>query len=129
LKATVGLLNEEGEAAAAAADEEQVVDTTEVPRVGMSLRPLSQSSRAEFGIAEDVEGVLVSEVADGGPAAEKGVRPGDVIVEVGQEAVRTPSEVEEQVAKAADAGRKSVLFLIHSGGDLRFVPLALADNG
>ena len=80
-------------------------------------------------IADDVEGVLVSAVADPGPAAEKGVRPGDVIVEVGQEPVRTPAEVEAQIAKAADAGRKSVLFLIHTNGDLRFVPLSLAEKG
>ena len=129
LKTTVGLLNEEGEAAAAAADEEQVVQSTELPRLGLTVRPLSESARVEYGLAEDVEGVLVREVADGGAAAEKGVRPGDVIVEVGQEAVRTPAEVEEQVAKAADAGRKSVLFLIQSEGDLRFVPLTLPDNG
>ena len=93
------------------------------------MRPLSQSARVEFGIAEDVEGVLVSKVAEGGPAAEKGLRPGDVIVEVGQEPVRTPAEVEGQIAKAADAGRKSVLFRIQSEGDLRFVPLTLPDKG
>jgi serine protease Do len=129
LKATIGLLNEEGEAAAAAAGEEDSAESVEVPRVGLTLRPLSQSARVEYGIAEDVEGVLVSDVAGGGAAAEKGVRAGDVIVEVGQEAVRTPAEVEEQVAKAVDAGRKSVLFLIQSSGDLRFVPLSLAENG
>jgi serine protease Do len=129
LRVTVGLLNEEGEAAAAAAGEEDVGQATELPQIGLTVRPLSQSARVEHGIAEDVEGVLVAEVADAGPAAEKGVRPGDVIVEVGQEPVKTPAEVEEHVAKAADAGRKSVLFLIHSNGDLRFVPLSLADKG
>lgn len=132
LKVTIGLLDEEGATATATGTAPAIEDegeATELPRVGLSLRPLSQTARVEYGIAEDVEGVLVAAVTDGGPAAEKGVGPGDVIVEVGQEAVRTPAEVEEQVSKAADAGRKSVLFLIHSDGDLRFVPLTLADNG
>ena len=132
LKATIGLLDEEGETATADAVPDVADDdgeATELPRVGLTLRPLSQSARVEYGIAEDVEGVLVSEVAEGGAAAEKGVQPGDVIVEVGQEAVRTPAEVEAQVVKAVDADRKSVLFLIHSDGDLRFVPLTLADDG
>ncbi len=35
------------------------------------------------------------------------------------------AEVEARVADAAAAGRKSVLFLIQSGGDLRFVPLTI----
>jgi serine protease Do len=129
LRATVGLLNEEGEAAAAAADEEDPGEATELPQVGLTLRALSQSARVEYGIAEDVEGVLVSEVAEGGPGAEKGISPGDVVVEVGQEAVTMPADVEEQVARAVEAGRKSVLFLIHSAGDLRFVPLTLAEDG
>ncbi len=129
LKVTVGLLNEDDEAAAAVpAPEDGGAEATELPRIGLSLRALSQSARVEYGIADDVDGVLVASVADTGPAAEKGVRPGDVIVEVGQEPVSTPAEVEAQVAKAADAGRKSVLFLIHSNGDLRFVPLTLADK-
>ena len=71
-------------------------------------------------------GVLISNVAADSVAVEKGVSAGDVIVEVGQEPVTTPAEVEARVAAATEAGRKSVLFLIHSDGDLRFVPLAIA---
>ncbi|MEM9140630.1 MAG: PDZ domain-containing protein, partial [Pseudomonadota bacterium] len=95
--------------------------------VGLTLRALSSSARSEFGIADEVKGVLVSEVAPDGAAAEKGVRPGDVIVEVGQEPVTNPTDVEERVKAAAGAGRKSVLFLIQSQGDLRFVPLAISE--
>ncbi len=69
--------------------------------------------------------MVVTDVASGSPAAAKGVRPGDVIVEVGQEPVTEPAEVETSIAEAVSAGRKSVLFLIQSGGDLRFVPLAV----
>ena len=127
LKVTIGLL-EEGEQAAAqpaSIDRDDTGAGTELGGLGLTLRPLSSGARAEFGIADEVNGVLISEVDGSGVAAEKGVSPGDVIVEVGQEPVSSPAEVEARVAEAKEAGRKSVLFLIQSKGDLRFVPLGL----
>ena len=99
---------------------------TALASLGLSLRPLSGSARQEFSIGPDVTGVLVSSVEPGGPAAEKGVAPGDVIVEVGQEPVTSPAEVSARVEDAKEADRRSVLFLIQSGADLRFVPLSFA---
>ena len=128
-KVTIGLLEEDKLAAAATVspDEAEETDTegTKLDTVGLLLRPLSNAAREEFGIAEDVSGVLIGEVSPDSVAAEKGVQPGDVIVEVGQEPVTTPAEVEARVAEATEANRKSVLFLIQSKGDLRFVPLAV----
>ena len=130
LKVTVGLLNEEQftrTATAPDAGDEAPVDGTDLPAVGLTLRPLSQAAREEHEIAQDVTGVLVAEVNPTGAAAAKGVQPGDVIVEVGQEPVNTPAEVEARVKEATEAGRKSVLFLIQSQGDLRFVPLTISE--
>ena len=126
LKVTIGLLEEDRLARAPDADKvEPPAANTTLDGVGLTLRPLSSAARGEFGIADDVTGVLVSDVAADGAAAEKGVKPGDVIVEVGQEPVTSPAEVEARVKQAQEAGRKSVLFLIQSEGDLRFVPLAI----
>ncbi|MEM7508573.1 MAG: DegQ family serine endoprotease [Pseudomonadota bacterium] len=101
---------------------------TALSSLGLSLRPLSDSARREFSIGDDVSGVLISSVEPGGSAAEEGVAPGDVIVEVGQEPVSSPAEVSARVedAKNAEPPRKSVLFLIQSGPDLRFVPLKIS---
>jgi len=129
LKVTVGLLNEEqlvnAEDVVPGPDDES--PTTALPSVGLTLRPLSSAARSEFGIPEEVNGVLITEVDPAGPAAEKGVRPGDVIVEVGQEPVTTPAEIVAKVEAAEEKDRRSVLFLIQSEGDLRFVPIRLKD--
>jgi serine protease Do len=128
LKITIALLEEEGGRVAAKApdgDSGDLGEELELTELGLMLGTLSADVRSKFGIADDVTGVVVTNVANGGSADEKGVRPGDVIVEVGQEPVGSPAEVEARVAEAATAGRKSVLFLIQSGGDLRFVPLAI----
>jgi len=126
-KVTIGLLQEgEAKPAEPAVTPEEQPAATGIEELGLTLRPLSGAAREEFGIADDVTGVLVAEVAPDGAAADKGVRPGDVIVEVGQEPVSSPAEVAARVREAVEADRKSVLFLIHSQGDLRFVPLTLS---
>ena len=129
LKVTVGLLNEEQftRAAVDPQDQSDPVEGLELGMVGVTLKPLTDSARTEFGVADDVTGVLVAEVNPTGSAAGKGVQPGDVIVEVGQEPVTTPAEVEARVKDAQEGGRKSVLFLIQSQGDLRFVPLSIGE--
>ena len=61
-----------------------------------------------------------------GPAAEKGIRPGDIIVEISQQEVTGPADVEKKVAEAKKAGRKSVLLLLEGKGGLRFVAIRIA---
>ena len=128
LKVTVGLLDEGQIASASARPDEDggEVEKTALDAVGIVLRPLSKAARDEFGIAADVKGVLIAEVDPEGVAAEKGIRAGDVIVEVGQEPVNTPAEIEARVGKAQEEKRKSVLFLIQTADDLRFVPLSIS---
>ncbi|HUF87021.1 MAG TPA: DegQ family serine endoprotease [Thermohalobaculum sp.] len=124
LKVKIALL-EEAEDLAVVTPQGGLEESLALPDVGLTLVELTEEGRKRFDVAAEVNGVLVTEVTGGGPAAEKGVRPGDVIVEVGQEPVGAPAEVEAKVAEAVAAGRKSVLFLIQSGADLRFVPLAI----
>ena len=127
LKVTIGLLDEGTSEKQEDEPEAPTENTVALEVFGITLRPLSSAARAEFGIADDINGVLISDVDADGTAAEKGVRPGDVIVEVGQEPVASPAEVEGKIADAQSAKRKSVLFLIQSEGDLRFVPLPVPE--
>ncbi len=124
LKVTLGLLDEGGpepipaNALPDAAPEEMVLD-----EIGLTLSDLSPAARGQLDLGRDVTGVLVVDVLAGSPAAEKGLQRGDVIVEVGQTPVATPKDVRDQIETARDAGRRSLLFLVLSAGDLRFVPI------
>lgn len=99
-----------------------------VESLGLGLATLTPQLRAEYSIAEQVEGVVVTEVDAAGTAGEKGLRPGDVIVEVAQDEVRSPEDVSRGVKSAAEKGRKSVLLLIDRQGEMRFVALRI-DKG
>ena len=72
--------------------------------------------------------MVVVDVAKDSPAAEKGLSPGDVIMEAAQEEVKYPGEVSERIEEAKKSGRKSILLLVERQGDLRFIALRL-DQG
>lgn len=94
----------------------------------MSLMPLTDERREELN-AQNVQGGLVIESVDPeSDAATKGLMPGDVITEVGQQPVSEVSDFETRVSEAEDAGQKSILLLIRRDGNPRFVALSLEDG-
>jgi serine protease Do len=67
-------------------------------------------------------------VKSGSPAAQKGLRAGDVIVEAGQDKVSAPNQIQAKIEEARKAGRKSVLLLVVRKADKRFIVLRV-DEG
>lgn len=59
---------------------------------GMTLEPLTPEIARELGMPESSAGVLVSNIAYGGPADQAGLGRGDVILEVERKAVKSPEE-------------------------------------
>ena len=93
---------------------------------GMKVQALTDESRTQFQLGEDVtKGVVVSEVEPGGVAAEEALQPGDVVLEAGQDPVNTPQELLAKVQGAQQSGKKNVLLMVERQGDLRFVALRL----
>ena len=84
---------------------------------------------AKFGIAveenKDGNGVIVRATDPNGIAAAKGIRPGDVIVEVAGIEIDGPRSLKAALARAGKSGDKSVLMLVVSKGRQRFVAMPL----
>lgn len=98
----------------------------DVDVLGMTLGVLDDDSRKTFGIAKEVEGVLITEVQAQSIAANKRIEAGDVIVDIAQEAVKTPEDVAARIEKLRDEGRKNALLMLASKtGELRFVTLQM----
>ncbi|MAO56795.1 MAG: serine protease [Rhodospirillaceae bacterium] len=130
LKIKVGELQDDNPQVAARTDEGAGAGAE--PKVledlGLTLSAITGETAQKFKLDADAKGVLVTDVLGAGPAAEKGVRPGDLIVEVGQEEVASPDDVARKVKEARDAGRKSVLLLVQGQNGLRFVAIRLANS-
>lgn len=99
-------------------------DTASV--IGLKLSRLSDQLRQKFQLDEKVTGVVVEDVDPQSPAAQKGIKVGDVIVEAAQDQVSAPGDVARSVEKVKKTGRKAVLLRVEDGkGDLRFVAVPL----
>ena len=102
--------------------------TVTVAGLGAKLAPLTDDTRDQFKLAPGTKGVVVTDVTAGGQAANRGLKPGDVIVEVQQQPVTKPSDVADLLQRFKKQNRKTVLMLVQSGDGMRWVPLPLADE-
>ena len=93
--------------------------------LGLTLQPFTDQMAADLGMAAGDKGLVVMKVDVASEAYTKGLREGDVIGEAGQQKVATIKDLEDRVSEAKDAGRKSLLLLVHTEGDPRFVALSL----
>ncbi|MAN99560.1 MAG: serine protease [Roseovarius sp.] len=96
--------------------------------LGLTLTPLSDELRSQLELDNNATGLVVVNIDELSEAYEKGLRMGDVITEAGQQKVATIADLDDRIAEAKEAGRKSLLMLVRSGGDPRFVALSLEDN-
>ena len=119
-------------------DEEQVAKTSsgetgdggkdeelKITDLGISVGNLNANTRKRFNLRKKSKGVVVVDVDKDGVATEKGIKVGDVIVEVSQNEVVSPKEVKKRIEDVKSSGRKSVLLLIEGQAGLRFVALRL----
>jgi serine protease Do len=91
--------------------------------LGMKLAPLNDTTRTKYKIDAGQKGIVITDVAPEGTAADHGLKAGDVVVEVQQVAVTTPADMQHRIDEARQGGRKSVLLLVQGSDGLRWVPL------
>jgi serine protease Do len=115
-------------ASASSADKPKPAKPTEISGLGLKLAPMSQDAKDKYSLGADQKGVVVTDVSPNSPAAERGLKPGDVIVEVQQGEVTTPADVQQKVDSVKKESRKSVLMLIQRQDGLQWVPLSLGSD-
>jgi serine protease Do len=81
-------------------------------KLGLTLRP-----------AHGQDGVVVAEVDPDGAAADKGLKQGDVILEVAGKSVNRPADVVDAIDVAKSGGKKSVLVRVKSNDGERYLTL------
>ncbi|MGH8243975.1 MAG: Do family serine endopeptidase [Steroidobacteraceae bacterium] len=92
---------------------EQLIASGSVNRgqLGVSVLSLTPEFRKSLGLAENAQGALVSQVAEGSAAARAGIEAGDVITSVGSQTIRTNADLSNAIGmlKAGDSVKLGLL--------------------
>jgi len=103
-------------------DDKSVVQKT----LGLQLSGMNDELRKRYKIKDSIKGVVITGVDAGSVAAEKRLAAGSVIVEIEQEKVNAPADVQNRVDQLKKAGKKTALLLVATAeGDMTFVALSL----
>ena len=116
LTLTLGKMPNEQQAKADTSDEMSAGDS---PRLGLNLAP------AKDVAGSGDQGVAVVGVDPNGPAAERGIKTGDVILDVAGKAVANTAEVRKALSDARTAGKNTVLLRVKTAEATRFVALPI----
>ena len=87
-------------------------------KIGIGLHDITPELRSRFTLGQD-KGVVIVQVEPGSPAARAGLRPGDVLQEIGKDEVRNARQAADRLA-AVDLAQGVRLRVIREGSG-RFV--------
>ncbi len=119
LKVTVARLIED-ETKSASSSDGMTPSTSKL--IGLGLASLDDEMRKKHALDPKTKGVVVTEVDPKSPAATRGIKVGDVIVEAGNDSVSSVADFVASVEKVRKAGRKQVLLRVENAkGDMRFL--------
>src|SRR5437868_11967240 len=104
------------------ADEKRATQGTDVPRLGLTIAPAGRVAGAGS------EGVVVMTIDPESAAADRGLKRGDVILEVAGKSVKDTSDVQAAIETARKDKKKSVLMRLRSGDASRYVAVPLASG-
>jgi serine protease Do len=101
---------------------EQPKSAQNEPHLGLALVPANEVTGA------GAEGVAVVGVEPGSPAADRGFKTGDVILQVGGKSVSTVKDVRGALDEAHSSGKKDVLMRVKTAEGARFIAVPLAQG-
>jgi serine protease Do len=122
IKVKLGLFPNSGDPMKPASNDQEKPGASplDLSQLGLTLMP------ARSGGVTD--GVVIAEVDPASDAAEKGLKAGDIILEVSGESVTDPKDVVAGIKKVQDLKRPAVLLNIKSGDQKRLVAVQIKDK-
>jgi len=124
LKATIVVRPDQQQLASNAPEKDGMAPSS-ASVAGLGLSSLTPEAKRSFNIGDKViTGAVITKVDPDSDAADKGLQPGDVVLRIGNKAVRTPADFQAGVAEAKKGGRNSVLLLVaHGQGGTGFIAI------
>lgn len=117
---------EKTQTAAASKPQAEAAKPAVATALGLELSAQNDELRKRYTLKDGLKGVIVTKVDPNSNAADKRIQVGELIVEIGQEAVNSPEDVTKRLDALKKEGKKSALLLVaNAQGEVRFVALAM----
>ncbi|WP_394694195.1 Do family serine endopeptidase [Hyphobacterium sp.] len=91
---------------------------------GMQVVPAGSEGLDRLGVTVE-NGIVVVDLQPNSEAAQKGLRPGDVILEAGGEDLSDVDDLQNAIDEAREDGRTAILLLVQNAAGQRYVALTL----
>src|SRR6185437_13415446 len=95
------------------------MDNGSTPHLGIAVAPASDVAGAGG------KGVVITAVDPEGPAAEHGLKSGDVILDVGGKSVGSVRELRSALSEAKSNGKKDILMRIKTADNTHYVAVPI----
>ena len=92
--------------------------------LGVQIQPVTEDIAESLGM-DSLEGAIVADALNDGPAEGAGIRAGDVIVEVNGRIVEDPKQLSEMIAEL-DPGERIIVTVLRDG-DMRDIRVTLGN--
>jgi tetratricopeptide (TPR) repeat protein len=97
-----------------------------VRKLGLELGNMSDDLRKRYNIKDTLKGVVITDIHASSPAANQPWRPGNIIIEIADEAVSSVEEFRGKVDRMRKDGQNSALLVVAGAdGEQWFVRLSL----
>jgi serine protease Do len=94
-------------------EEQTITSPAEQTSWGMTVQELTPPLAQQLGLEPGSAGVLVSDIKEGSPAAEAGLRPGDLIMEVNRKGINKLNDYQQALKQVKKGG--NLLLLVQRG--------------
>lgn len=109
------------------ADTNETENGTEIATVGATFEPMDDELRTRLGLRSGENGLLVTEVDEGGVMADAGIQPGMVILEIDNQPATSIDAFKRAIAGAEREDRTKVLIAVRIGQITNYRTIDLAE--
>lgn len=88
--------------------------------IGASLNNLNEEKASQLGLDSAIQGAIIEQVAEGGPAAKAGLKPDDVVTGINGQPIQGMSQLRLRVA-AMSPGDRATFDILRSGKPSKIV--------
>ena len=100
----------------------------EIKELGLLVSAISEDIKRKFNIPLNTKGVIVLNVQSESDAASKGILPGDIIMEISQNKIFSPSDLKFRLDQEINSSRDFALLLINRKGTLSYIAVKINKN-